>query len=192
MSITILTVCRDCRVCQRGSIGPLDMFVNFLSVFICLYTLLKNFLFSVKYLAVYKYLSHIKSFSNSESGPQLCVVGESVRLSGPWYWRCTIFLLYIIICELAAVNMQVFASARDFCTNTPEWAKSLCLLVLAYSHTFCLASRDLRLALGPPLYLYWSLNHSWCVAEAQSVRQKEQLWVWHKCILVFSSFFAAF
>lgn len=90
-----------------------------------LFVFLKKKLFSVKYVAVYKYSSHIKSFSNIELGPQFYVVGESVRLSGPWYWRCNIFLLYIIICELAAVCIQALVSTKDFCTNTLEWVRSL-------------------------------------------------------------------
>lgn len=36
----------------------------------------KRNLFIVKYVAVYKYSSHIKSFSNIELGPQFCVVGS--------------------------------------------------------------------------------------------------------------------
>lgn len=106
MPITILTVCRDCRVHQCGSIGPFwyvflfiyyyfNSFLCEFMVFIYLFVFIRKiFSFSVKYLAVYKYSSHIKSFSNIELGPQFCVVGESVRLSGPWYWRCNIFIVY--------------------------------------------------------------------------------------------------
>ena len=36
----------------------------------------KNVLCTVKYLTVYKYSSHIKSFSNIELGPQVYVVWE--------------------------------------------------------------------------------------------------------------------